>query len=127
MVSKLKCPFCGEELYDNRAVSAVASRIDIYLCVNSKCGESDKLIGTKELWQALIQSQKDLEESQQATLENAQTVLEIHKDLEIARKALTFHYQDELDKPTAPAKWFAVATEMCDYADEALEQIEHKE
>lgn len=52
------------------------------------------------------------------------------KQLEIATKALkeiSFHYQDELDKPTAPAKWFAVATKMCDYADEALEQIEHKD
>lgn len=60
MTSKLKCPFCGEELYDNRAVSAVASRIDIYLCVNSKCGESDKLIGTEKLWQELIKTKQDL-------------------------------------------------------------------
>ncbi len=56
---------------------------------------------------------------------NHKCVLE---DLEIARKALkeiSLHYQDELDKPNAPAKWFAVATKMCDYADEALEQTEH--
>lgn len=72
MTSKLKCPFCGEELYDNRAVSAVASRIDIYLCVNSKCGESDKLIGTKELWQALIQSQKDVKTALTAIKEIAE-------------------------------------------------------
>lgn len=97
MTSKLKCPFCGEELYDNRAVSAVASRIDIYLCVNSKCGESDKLIGTKELWQALIQAKQDLE---------------------IAVETLK-----RIKEPTA---WGSLYQEQ-ELATEALEQIEHKE
>lgn len=97
MTSKLKCPFCGEELYDNRAVSAVASRIDIYLCVNSKCGESDKLIGTKELWQALIQAKQDLE---------------------IAVETLK-----RIKEPTA---WGSLYQEQ-ELATEALEQIGHKE
>lgn len=130
MTSKLRCPFCKEEIISDLCL--MCDKIDkgytngrqIYKC--NKCS----LFGNKELWQALIQSQQDLEESQQATLQNAQTVLEIHKDLKIARKALkeiSYHYQDKLDKPTAPAKWFTVATEMCDYADEALKQIEHKE
>lgn len=74
MTSKLKCPFCEYELQEN---------ITTNLCCPI-CG----LVAPTKLWQALIQSQQDLEESQQATLENAQTILEIHKDLEIATKAL---------------------------------------
>ena len=74
MTSELKCPFCEYELQENRTTN---------LCCPI-CG----LVAPTKLWQALIQSQQDLEESQQATLQNAQTILEIHKDLEIATKAL---------------------------------------
>lgn len=81
MTSKLKCPFCGEELTEYPVWG--------FGCGNTNCNKTDGVVGSEKLWQALIQSQKDLAESQQATLQNAQTVLEIHKDLEIAREALT--------------------------------------
>lgn len=41
-----------------------------------------------------------------------------------ALKEISLKYQNELDKPVAPAKWFSAATDMCDFADNALEQIE---
>ena len=86
MTSKLKCPFCGESLRKLHNKYTGEPNCD-YECGNVDCD----LYGVEmpeTAWQALIQSQKDLEESQQATLQNAQTVLEIHKGLEIARKAL---------------------------------------
>lgn len=72
MTSKLKCPFCQtklEQMHDKKLLGC------------SKCLH----IADGAFWAKAIQSQKDLEESQQATLENAQTVLEIHKDLETAK------------------------------------------
>lgn len=122
MTSKLKCPFCKEEIISDLCL--MCDKIDkgyingrqIYKC--NKCS----LFGNKELWQALIQSQQDLEESQQATLQNAQTVLEIHKDLKIARKALCKIRYCKSAGFALPAQtpWEIIA-------DEALKQIEHKE
>lgn len=118
MTSKLKCPFCQTELdYDEYGWD--------YSCPNHKCrATKGVLCGTKSLWQALIQSQQDLEESQQATLENAQTILEIHKDLEIARKALVFvktlnERQDGCFEEDYETQMRTVY--------KALKQIEHKE
>jgi hypothetical protein len=116
MTSKLKCPFCAYELQENRTtnlycpicglvaptelwqaliesrqqlkmlepiVASLQGRADINAEVaRDSC---DLIVQWYEKYE---QSQKDLEESQQATLQNAQTVLEIHKDLEIAQKAL---------------------------------------
>ncbi len=46
------CPFCGEELdTENYYVR----------CRNPYCNETVEMDGTEEIWQALIQSQKDLE------------------------------------------------------------------
>lgn len=48
------------------------------------------------------------------------------KQLEIAKDALkeiSLNYQNGLDKPVAPAKWFSIATDMCDFADNALDKI----
>lgn len=81
MTSKLKCPYCSEDLESTTGGWE-------YGCTNVNCLSAGTLCGTEELWQALIQSQQDLEESQQATLENAQTVLEIHKDLDFVIKML---------------------------------------
>ena len=110
MTSKLKCPFCAYELQKNGLKN---------LCCPI-CG----LVAPTKLWQALIQSQQDLEESQQATLENAQTVLEIHKDLEIARKAMN-------QVMSMGAKnnicYHLKAKTVKSILGNALEQIEHKE
>lgn len=61
MTSKLKCPFCGEEIISDLCL--MCDKIDkgytsgrqIYKC--NKCS----LFGNKELWQALIQAKQDLE------------------------------------------------------------------
>lgn len=115
MTSKIKCPFCEYELQESRTTN---------LCCPI-CG----LVAPTKLWQALIQSQQDLEESQQATLENAQTVLEIHKDLEIARKALV-----QISELALAHNDISIADEVVgvfdalnqqDFADKIREQINH--
>lgn len=53
MTSKLKCPFCGAEL--DKDISGE------FGCPNEKCKKSMSLIGTEEMWQALIQAKQDLE------------------------------------------------------------------
>ena len=125
MNNKLVCPFCEYELQENRTTN---------LCCPI-CG----LVAPTKLWQALIQSQQDLEESQQATLENAQTILEIHKDLEIARKALeeidgtrcipqqTLISLGKFSKTTRFNAGNIICVATPDYIHNTLEQIEHKE
>lgn len=84
MTSKLKCPFCGEE------IKIAGERTTIMSCFNGECCGSG-LYGEEAMWQALIQAKQDLE---------------------IARQTLK------------GIDWCAQ-----DYAkaQEALEQIEHKE
>lgn len=56
MTSKLKCPFCGDNL---------RLREDciwgLFACSHPTCEKSANMRGTKELWQALIQAKQDLE------------------------------------------------------------------
>lgn len=59
MTSKLKCPFCQQEL------GVILCDPDDIIC--PKC----RLCGTESLWQALIQSQRDLQIARQA-LEDVQ-------------------------------------------------------
>ena len=76
MTSKLKCPACP---WCNQPK---VLQDDIFVCANTDCSACAEPF----LHKALIQAKQDLE---------------------IARKALkeiSYHYQDELDKPTAPAK-----------------------
>lgn len=123
MSDKLICPFCQQELRQDYT--------GVMYCCNEDCEQSADWYGSQILWQALIQSQKDLEESRQATLENAQTVLEIHKDLEIARQALKGIAELALAHDD-----IAIADEVVgvfdmtgdkDIADEIRKQIEHKD
>ena len=77
---------------------------DLLFCPNDHCAWT----GNAELWNALIQAKQALE---------------------IARKALeeiSSHYQDDIGKPTF-VNWYFTAKKMCDCADEALKQIEHKD
>lgn len=124
MTSKLKCPVCQQDLFQT------AEPLQ-YCCMNKDCPSGFTLAGTPQLWQALIQSQQDLEESQQATLENAQTILEIHKDLEIAQKAL-----EEIKKVCDGCRWCGLnlydptaydGRRIAETTYKALEQIEHKD
>lgn len=119
MISKLNCPFCQTELEQTN---------DKKMLGCPKCLH----IADGALWQALIQSRQDLEESQQATIQNAKTVLEIHKDLEIATKALeklNCEYNrcrnEEFDGVDIDWVWWAMAAK--NVVETALNQIEHKE
>ena len=60
MTSKLKCPVCNHKLYQT------ASEPATYCCLNKDCTSDFKFAGSKELWQALIQSQKKLDVARQA-------------------------------------------------------------
>lgn len=51
-MNELKCPFCGQELYIDPCGEIG--------CLNAKCKKSTFLIGTKELWQELIRTKKQL-------------------------------------------------------------------
>ena len=98
MTSKLKCPFCGKKLVQDRERSVLSI---IYRCPDDKCflkygcAESD-------IWQALIQSQKDLE---------------------VARQALEYITKEH----SVFADWVFKAVTMKNIAEKALEQIENKE
>lgn len=52
MTSRLKCPFCGTEL--DRDICGE------FGCPNEKCKKSMFLIGTEEMWQALIRRTNQL-------------------------------------------------------------------
>ena len=54
MTSKLKCPFCQQELRNCCAG-------DIYTCSKPDSCPHEQCYGSKELWQALIQAKQDLE------------------------------------------------------------------
>lgn len=106
----MKCPFCQQELY------SASINGDWLECWNCSYNEPDPhhlpqhaLMGTKILWQELIATKKSLDVAVDAL------------------KEISLKYQNELDKPVAPAKWFSAATDMCDFADNAIEQINQKE
>lgn len=87
MTSKLKCPFCQTEL-DMDMMGEIG-------CPNDSCKKSMFMVGTKELWQALIQAKQDLEQSEkccsawetQALDYKAETIA-LSGKLKIATKAL---------------------------------------
>lgn len=118
MTSKLKCPFCKEEIISDLCL--MCAKIDkgytsgrqIYKC--NKCG----LFGNKELVQELIRT---------------------HKALEIARKALkeidttrcipqqTLISLGKFSKTTRFNAGNIICVATPDYIHNTLEQIKHKE
>ena len=62
MTSKLKCPFCQQEL--RNCCAGV-----IYTCSKPDSCPHEQCYGSKELWQALIQAKQDLEIATNALLE----------------------------------------------------------
>lgn len=103
MTSKLKCPFCGEEL-DPR-FDAYHETITSWVCINEKCVSFDWEFPPKA-WQALIQAKQDLEIARSA-LEDIKSDYELYSE------------QGCRMEPNE--------TDMYNYARKALEQIEHKE
>ena len=116
-MSNMKCPFCGKKLwYDEQD--------DIYRCMKSAC-VMDYEGGTEKLWQAFIQSQKDLEKSKERYSVLKKKVLDWqmeaivrNAELKIARNALEELRGDKRLPPQTP--WEIIA-------DKALKQIEQKE
>ena len=51
-MSELKCPFCGEKLYENKP--------NLYDCRKVCCNKTTFMNGTKELWQELIRTREAL-------------------------------------------------------------------
>jgi predicted nucleic-acid-binding Zn-ribbon protein len=112
MTSKLKCPFCQTELeYDFGYDGDYSCR---------KCGRN-KMFGSEELWQALIQAKQDLE---------------------IARKALeklNCEYNhcryEEFEGADIDWEWWAIAAKnivetavkQIDHIADASNMVEHKE
>ena len=61
MTSKLKCPFCGEELTEYPVWG--------FGCGNTNCACSEGVVGSEQLWLALIQAKQDLEIARKALKE----------------------------------------------------------
>lgn len=91
-MSDMKCPFCQTEL-DMDMMGEMG-------CPNDSCKKSTFMVGTKELWQALIQAKQDL-----AKAINVIDTVRQHK------RGTAVIYPNDI----------AV------YCDRALEQIEQKE
>lgn len=94
-MNDMKCPICGQELKNINLM---------WFCENESCRAYDWTM-EEAAWQELIRTRK---------------ALDVAVD---ALKEISLSYQNGLDKPVAPAKWFSIATDMCDYADNAIEQI----
>ena len=119
MTSKLKCPFCQQELRQDYT--------GVMYCCNDDCEQSADWYGSPILWQALIQVKQDLEffieendNSVTALIERTKELDKCQKDLEIATKALENIVSDyEVD---ASNGWLAAN------AKKALETIgKHKD
>ena len=80
MTSKLKCPFCQQEL--RNCCAGV-----IYTCSKPDSCPHEQCYGSKELWQALIQAKQDLEIATNALREICNDYQE--DSSERAEKALT--------------------------------------
>lgn len=106
MTSKLKCPFCGEELFVGDAF------IDVQYanCRNPGCKQYGVVIPV-EIWQALMQAKQDLEIVVDA-LKSAKKRFELINNSKFANlnNVLQIQSQCEILK-----------------INQALEQIEHKE
>lgn len=99
MTSKLKCPFCGEEIVG--VPNLAQTRTIGFRCYNIQCKAFSHFMPVFIL-QALIQAKQDLE---------------------ISTKAL----EDITKEHSAFADWVFKAVTMKGIAEKALEQIEHKE
>lgn len=60
MSKEMICPFCGQNLRQSKHQEPYTGQ-NPYFCDTHDCYSSECFVGTKELWQALIQSQRDLQ------------------------------------------------------------------
>jgi hypothetical protein len=82
MTSKLKCPFCGQEL--------IREGMNHWWCSCNIEHQGKELYGTTALWQALIQAKQDLEIARKA--------LEYYADSRFGKKQDDGTYALEIDK-----------------------------
>lgn len=100
MTSELKCPFCGHNLG--------RKNINDRMCSNEKCVSwKGNFYGSEDLWQELIRTRKELEQSEICCTEWEKQALDykaeniaLSGDLERTRKALdvavdTLHWYDD--------------------------------
>jgi hypothetical protein len=115
MTSKLKCPFCGQEL--------IREGMNHWWCSCNIEHQGKELYGTTALWQALIESHKSLVLSEQSADKEIHRLRDLlsqsQKDLEIARKAL-----DKADR-FFEGTIGLYQSEMIAIIKTALEQIDH--
>lgn len=98
MTSKLKCPFCQQELDTSK----------YYIrCHNPRCDTTAEMEGTEELWQELIRTRKALEIAVDA-LKSAHNYYE---------------YCIQSEDISRDTNWDCTAMNMDDDISEALEQI----
>lgn len=112
MTSKLKCPFCGKELY---------SSDNCYVCLNDDCIFCGFHFMEKrwkpiiELKQALIQAKQDLEIARKALGQIAELAL-AHDDISIADEVVgvfdALNQQDFADKIREQINHIADASKM---------------
>lgn len=65
MNNKLICPHCGETLRQSKYIEPLTGQ-NPYFCDTHDCYPSECCVGTKEIWQALIQAKQDLEIAREA-------------------------------------------------------------
>lgn len=63
MSKEMICPFCGEKLTEYPVWG--------FGCGNTNCNKTDGVVGSEKLWQALIESQKDLADMKEQAEFNA--------------------------------------------------------
>lgn len=103
MTSKLKCPFCQQEL------GVILCDPDDFIC--PKC----RLCGTESLWQALIQAKQDLEIAKDA-------LKEIRDETGEDRAGFSYVVLATNMKETAEK-----ALEQIDHIADVSKMIEHKD
>lgn len=107
MESKLKCPFCQQEL---REIYFNGVGVG-YICPTPYCKKAEKFKGNAEFWKALIQTKQDFE-----TLEQA--CEKIKSEYNRCRR-------DEFDGWNIDWGWFASAAR--NVIDTALKRTKHKD
>lgn len=105
MESKLKCPFCGEDLDEDT--------LGDFCCINPECKESICFSGSKLLWQAFIQTKEELkdcqhnysvktEQHERGYVYATKTIKDLKSKLEIKRNALDLAFEMLKDIKNAP-------------------------
>ena len=118
-MSELKCPFCQQEL---KPQTMDGEWLECWNCSYHEPSHHPFpqriLCGTKELWQALIDSMKEYDLCYDALVERTKELERTRKALDVAKKAL-----QELKDIIACPPDISYETGVSMYADGALQEI----